>query len=103
MTDQTRKADPVAWEQAFLKYTDAESLVADPTLPPELFNKAVRSALRARDKMLATRAPNLDAVLKKLNAVWEDDLNGDTALSMGKCSIIGNLRGIMLQLEDLTS
>jgi hypothetical protein len=94
MSDGFATADPAVWASAHWKYlcarTAFQTLQISPERPDE---EATGQEMKvAENELLDLNAPNLVAVIEKLNILWGDDLFASSADAVRMCRIIGDLR-----------
>jgi hypothetical protein len=93
-------AEPVAFAEAVTAYRDAQAkynrLIPMTSAKQK---KMLASQWRAGNAILDLPAPNLEAVIEKLNYLWNDKLRGESNLSLRKCRIIGDLRRMIMAAD----
>ena len=96
MTMHTIKADPIAWEAALTKYktTFAAFTAHMASRPGCIPVKLGYKFCKAQEQMMELSAPDIEGVIAKLMALFNDDLDGDSQTGMWKLGVIGDLRRI---------
>ena len=93
MTTRITKADLVAWKQAFSEFQAAkESLeILEPPCEDHIMRAALDQYCDAEETLLTMPAPDLGAVIDKLEIMWEEEIEYNLIDSARKRVIIDDL------------
>jgi hypothetical protein len=98
MTSQTIKTDPVAWEQAMHELRVAEVAKNELGDDPDLDEYEVLADRydRAKDKVLEQHAPDIEAVIAKLQLLFAEEIGSDFEIYDVHKLVIGDLYRLWL-------
>ena len=99
MTKHISSADSAAWQSALEEYYAAREAWGChvPRKNPSESDTIHERYMLAEDSLLATAAPDLDAVIRKLEIIWEDELDVVTPDSYSMMAVIGDMRRLLAE------